>query len=365
MNDQEIDALIAAAAAVSDEHVASLPLGALATDLREHIMTTTESIPLDDLVEHEPAFGHQQHGGSRALRLIMAAAVIALIAGVFAFNTNGEEDKAYAAELVAFAEGSPRLLLRAEDWQVTLVNEINAERGEMRFGLNGTVFGGPSSPGGENTLEVSWRPAGAPDPFQGDVQVDDVSIAGHQARLFKSSGSDTMTAHWLQNGLSVEVRADRITEADYRTLVEAIEAVDVNTWLDALPESFIRPEARADTVTDLRQGIPEPAALADFAWDGIGVTDRDALGVYVTGTIACGWIEQFEAATATGDDAAGQEARAALAGAHEWPALKEMDQAGFPEVLWRITDEIVETGVVGPAGGADTEGYVNSLCLPR
>lgn len=48
MNDQEIDTLIAAAA-VSEEQVASLPLGGLVTELREHTMTTTDRSPLEEL----------------------------------------------------------------------------------------------------------------------------------------------------------------------------------------------------------------------------------------------------------------------------------------------------------------------------
>lgn len=369
MNDQEIDALIAAAA-VSEEQVASLPLGGLVAELREHTMTTTDRSPLEEQTAPIPSPRLRQRRVSRPRRLAFAAAAIAVTGGVILANIDGPATTAYAAELIAFAEGSPRLLARADGWQVTQVNEFNAERGEMRFGLNGAVFGGPLTPGGENTLELSWKPADTTDNHLADPEnhdrLDDITVVGYRAQLFKTRGIDTFTARWLQGELAVELRADRTSEVDYRALVETIEAVDVDTWLDALPESFVRPDGRADTIAELRRGIPMPAGFDESVWENIGVTDRRTLGAHVTGTIACAWIEQYEAADTTGDVAAKQDATAALASTHDWPALREMaSESGFPEVLWDIADRIVNTGVVGPRGGPDTEGYVNALCLPR
>jgi hypothetical protein len=363
VNDQEIDALIAAAA-VSDEQVASLPLGGLVTELREHTMMNTRS-PLEEQTIR-PLRPHRRRVFAPR-RFALAAAAIAVAVGVITVNTNGPTRTPYTPELIAFAEGSPRLLLRADGWQITQVNEFNARQGEMRFGLNGAVFGGPLSPGGENTLELSWKPAPADgsEDFGNHDRFEDVTIAGYQAELFKTRGVDTFTARWLQGERAVELRADRTSEADYRTLVAAIEAVDVDTWLDALPASFVRPGDRNVVISELRSGIPTPAGFDESVWDNVGVTDRDALASHVTGTIACAWIEQYQAADSTGDAAAKREAAAALAAAHDWPALREMEDKGFAQVLWSISDRIVNTGVVGPRGGPDTEGYVNALCLPR
>lgn len=366
MNDQEINVLIAAAA-VSDEQVASLPLGGLVTELREHTMTTATRSPLEE--QTTPIRHPRPHRRrvSALRRFALAAAAIAVAVGAMTVDTNDPTTTPYTPELIAFAEASPRLLLRTDGWQITQVDEFNARHGEMRFGLNGAVFGGPLSPGGENTLELSWKPAlvDGPDDFRDHDRLNDVTIAGYQAQLFKTPGVDTFTARWLQGELEVQVRGDRTSEADYRTLVAAIEAVDVDTWLDALPASFVRPGDRDVVIGELRSGIPTPAGFDESVWDNVGVTDRDALASHVTGTIACAWIEQYQAADSAGDAAAKSEAIAALAGAHDWPALREMEDEGFAQVLWRISDRIVNTGVVGPRGGPDTEGYVNALCLPR
>lgn len=370
MNDQEIDALIAAAA-VSEEQVASLPLGGLVAELREHTMTTTDRSPLEEQTAPIPSPRLRQRRVSRPRRLAFAAAAIAVTGGavavgVMTVTTGGPTTTAYAAELIAFAEGSPRLLLRTDGWQITQVNEFNAERGEMRFGLNGAVFGERNN-GGENTLELTWKPADTTDladPENHD-RLDDITVVGYRAQLFKTRGIDTFTARWIQGELAVELRADRTSEVDYRALVETIEAVDVDTWLDALPESLVRPDGRAATIAELRRGIPMPAGFDESVWENIGVTDRRTLGAHVTGTIACAWIEQYEAADTTGDVAAKQNATAALASTHDWPALREMaSESGFPEALWYYADRIVNTGVVGPRGGPNIEGYLN-LCLPR
>lgn len=365
MNDQEIDALIAAAA-VSDEQVASLPLGGLVTELREHTMTTTTRSPLEELTTPiQPSRPHRRRV-SAPRRFALAAAAIAVVVGVMTVNTDGPTTTPHTLELIAFAERSPRLLLRTDGWQITQVNEFNARQGEMRFGLNGAVFGGHGN-GGENTLELSWKPALAdgPDHFRDHDRLDDVTIAGYQAQLFKTPGVDTFTARWLQGELAVELRGDRTSEADYRALVAAIEPVDVDTWLDALPASFVRPGDREVVISELRSGIPTPARFDESVWDNVGVTDHYALAAHITGTIACAWIEQYQTADSTGDVAAKSEATAALAAAHDWPALRAMEDKGFAQVLWGISDRIVNTGDVGPRGGPDTEGYVNALCLPR
>lgn len=381
MNDQEIDALLAATA-VRDDHIASLPLGGLVTELRERTMTITDPVSTEERVTPIPLEPIRRR---RILpRLALAAAAFAVVAGVVAANTGGSDIPGgpgattdgqmalpYSAELVAFAESSPRLLLRADGWQVTRVEEPEEDGGwgEMRFGLHGAVFGGPGSPGGENTLELTWRPVGtAEDPVadpENFEQLGDVTVAGQPVGLFRSRGVDTYRARWLQGDLAVELRGDRITEAAFRDLVMTIEAVDVNTWLAAFPESFLRPDEHAAAIAELRIGIPAPAGFDASVWDGVGVTDRTALGARVTGAIACAWIEQYEAGVTAGDAAVEQEARDALAGSRDWPALREMaGESHFPMVLWEIADRIVSTGVVGPRGGPDVEGYANTLCLP-
>ena len=110
MNDEELDALIASAA-LTEEQVASLPIGGLSTQLRERTIMTT----------HWPSVGDPTIPAAAPLRrprlaLRAAAAAVLLAAGgaVFASTSHDPTTSAYGAESVAFAKSTPRLLVRAE-----------------------------------------------------------------------------------------------------------------------------------------------------------------------------------------------------------------------------------------------------------
>ncbi len=56
----------------------------------------------------------------------------------------------------------------------------------------------------------------------------------------------------------LEIRADVGSEQAYRDLIAKLHAVDVNTWLDALPDSFVLPSERSAVVDEMLADIPVP-----------------------------------------------------------------------------------------------------------
>src|SRR5690606_10931178 len=142
---------------------------------------------------------------------------------------------------------------------------------------------------------------------------------------------------------SVELNTEMSVD-DFLAVAGTIEAVDVDTWLSAMPASVVHASQRAAVVDEMLADIPVPSGfdagsveLADVA-----VTDRYQLGAHVTGQVACAWFAQWAEATRTGDAAAAAEAVDAMAGSRDWDILREMaGQGDWPVAVWEYADELV------------------------
>lgn len=322
MKDRELDRMVARVNPYPEPTVAELPTDGAEEDLLEEIMTVTTSPP---------------RRNRRRLVLLVAAAVAALaLAGGLLLPGAGPAGPAYAAEVIAVAEANQRLLLDSPDWQVADVNAFTTAAGEMRF-TNGT-----------SELMVHWRPAPHYRTYltdrsaAGNTSVP-IELLGQRGTMFRYRRTTDFTTLLPPKGPNfLEIRADVGSEQAYRALIAKLHAVDVNTWLDALPDSVVRPSERSAVVDEMLADVPVPPGFDRDELDEDTATNRYQVGARVSGAITCAWIDRWIEAKRTGDTAGLRAAVEALKSARSWKILQEIkDQGGFSEILWGIADSVV------------------------
>jgi hypothetical protein len=127
-----------------------------------------------------------------------------------------------------------------------------------------------------------------------------------------------------QGSVFVEVRGRLGSKPAYDEILHSLRAVDVETWLEAMPASTVRPEARSEAVDQLLQGMPLPPGFDSAALKGEGsIAAQSTLAVKVGNAIACGWVESWIAARAAGDEAAAERAVEVMSSSDEWPLVRE------------------------------------------
>lgn len=339
MTDTTIDTLVAGA----DPCAGVLPQDALTpgeTALRDAITADPPASAVDRRVPRRRLL-------RRALAVGLVGATALGIGAVIGIDRVGDgASPAWSAQAVDLAERSPRLLLD-DGWTVTRVDESDTRQGEMTFTR------------GRLTYELHWRAASLHQGYLDDradpgstERVGTVSVLGHEATVFRYRRSQDFTALWLQDGHSLEMRGVTPGGAQgFRDLLGRLRAVDVDTWLGAMPPSSVRPSARAAAVDAMLEGIPVPPGLDVGALRSADlVVDGYQLGAHVSGTVACAWIGRWVDARAAGDTAAARAATAAMATSHRWPVLRGMQAEGdYPAVLWELADAMATDADV-PAG---------------
>jgi len=308
-----------------------------------------------------------RHGsllGPIARRVAAVGVAAAIVFGVTTFGDPAEGPArgggaAWSAELVSFAEASPRLLITQEGWAVTRADERTRDEGEMTF-VNG-----------DDRLDLNWRPRDTHDQYLQDRQHEaaqswDISIDAKEGLLMQydhtSPGVLSLTAMWLGEQHSLELRGDSFDSVDeYRAVAATLQTVDVDTWLSAMPDSVIKPNGRAVAVDEMLKDIPVPDSVdvAELKSRGV-VSDRYQLGAQVTGAVACGWIDQWVEAKAASDQEQEQQAVNAMRGSHDWAILLEMEKQGeWSEVLWQYADGMVADNSAVFADDTATDGSIS------
>ncbi len=272
--------------------------------------------------------------GAVARRTLALAVVGALVIGITTIATPDrpapEEDTIWAAELVSFAEGSPRLLLGAQSWSVIAAQEITEDTGEMMFATSPDAVLAGAGPG-EYWMSLNWYPSKMHDSYvqdrrRGADATWKITIDGHQAVVFQHDGTAplgvTFYAIWVDGIHSLELRTDVISTADqFNEIALTAKAVDVDTWLSAMPASVVEPEERGDAVDRILADIPVPSNV-DVEAIKNRATVSNGMNYEVTTAVLCGWVQQWIDARKASDEASLRQAVNALAGSREWAAMK-------------------------------------------
>lgn len=280
--------------------------------------------------------------------MVLAAAAVALVAasvaGVLPFSSGDDSRKpAYAAGVLAVAESNERLLLR--DWTISGSDGFEVEVGELMFS------------DGTHMAQLRWGPASdykaylADRSIPGEMEsIGEVTLLGRRGHMFRYRGSEEYTTIVEPEGRHhFEFRAAVGSEQAYRDLLDKLYAVDVDTWLAAIPDAVLSPEARAATLDEVLVGVPLPPGVDEESLEGwtIGTT-RYQMAAKVTGVVVCGWYEQWLAAMDNGDESAAAEAVAAVSSSRQWAILNELaDQGDHSELVWSIADAMVNPAASG------------------
>jgi hypothetical protein len=277
-------------------------------------------------------------------------------------STPGAPARAWAAELVRFAEASPLVLIDVPDWKVDYADESSADEGEMRF-LHGDQPAPPASklvvtegrPIPQAVIEdarrhaaLNWRPGpiGEWKRDRGhDAAVNTTApVLGTTAEVFEYRAAGQfkripdyhdITALWKDGERVMEFRWAAPSMAAFKALLADLRRVDTDTWLWAMPPSVVKTADRGSAVTAMLRGIPLPPGFDEASIPGADLSkDRYQLGATVAGTVACTWLRIWSQARRAGDTAIVERAIAAMATAKRWPVLREMSKSGaYPEVL--------------------------------
>ncbi len=309
---------------LTDDAVAQLPLRAARDELLEEIMSTPV---VETGAGVEPA--GRQH---RWLAPLAAAAAVAALVAVPTWLLSGPEQ---AREAQPAAAAGNWLVLDIPGWTVEHVS-ISGGESEVSFVRNG------------QEVEINLRDAGARASYVEDRQhiehpdVDPgtpVVLAGDPALMWAYGRDDHTAIGPVRGDLYAEVRGTGMRRQAYEQLLGRLTWTDREGFERLLPGSFVTSGEADATIADILVGIPlAPGAEVPTSRE----SDPYQLGADVAGQVVCGWIAEFERASAAGDQQAAQVAQATLRTSHHWQFLQDMDAEGdYPEVVWEISDEVV------------------------
>ncbi|HEX3040551.1 MAG TPA: hypothetical protein VHP56_00470 [Solirubrobacterales bacterium] len=283
--------------------------------------TPSQPVPVGDRV----ALSGGTAPGRRRLALGLAAvAMLAalLVAGGWLRDGGSGGHPEFAAAAIRVAEANPRLLVTAPGWRIVRADEFETDSGELTFS------------DGSHRFDVHWYPAKLYGSYlrdRADVSAPERgTLLGQTATTVYYGREEYATMLSPQGSVFIEVRGRLGSRSAYDEILHSLRAVDVDTWLEAMPPSTVRPEARSQAVDRLLQGMPLPPGFSAATLKGEdSIADRSTLAVEVGNAIACGWVESWIAARAAGEEAAAQRAVEALSSSDGWPLVREAEVPWF------------------------------------
>lgn len=291
------------------------------------------------------------------------------------------------AEDLALVAQLPTLAPSGSEWAITYFNASSVEEGDMSISAVG-----PSAGDDPARLDLWWAPADHHDEWVADAESafgpgQAATVAGQPATVFEASatadpgveggpggdvgatglpddGSDPSFSAFLVVGdHAVTVTGRFPSRQELDAALATLELVPPETWVTLVPA--VLPSQRPAVVDGMLADIPLPPGFDPEAVRAPtpAVPGPYHVGADVTGAVACGWIDSWVAARAAGDSAAAQAAVDAMATAHDWDVLADMEAQGdWPGVLLEYADALPTDGPV--SGGRPltvTESYANAL----
>lgn len=362
LTDDRLDALVASTTPYDEISVARLPLERDGADLLARITAdpsagSSRGAPgLTHLPARAARPAPSRRRAGRWLGATAAAAVVVLGTFVATAQFDREGNTAWSAEMVAFAESTPRVLPTG-DWQVERVYD-GEDSGEMDL-----------TDGEDRLITLNWYPADRFDEYVADRardgrRVDGVEVLGSAVVAFENR---SFYALWVQGDRAIELRTYDEDEAAFRELAAGLREVGVDEWLEALPAGTVAPGERAGVIDEMARGIPLPPGFdLGPVRDAERAGSRYSLGAELTTAIACGWGEAWTSATEAGDAAAVERANAAMATSHDWPILHELhDESGIDDA-WVLADAM-PVGTLVSGGGLEitVQELIGEMCVAQ
>jgi hypothetical protein len=284
-----------------------------------------------------------------ALGAAAATVLAALLLATGWLGGSGGGRPEFAAAAIRVAKANPRLLVTSPGWKVVRADQFQPDEGEVTFG------------DGEHRLDMRWYPAQAYGMYLRDrAQVSPVArgaLLGQRSTTVEYAQGEYATMLAPQGSVFVEVRARLGTRAAYEEVLQSLRQVDVETWLEAMPPSVVRPAARSALVERMLRGTSVPPGFDPSALeDENSISRRSTLGVAVANEVACGWVESWIRARRDGNAAAARAAVEAMASSSHWPVVRQTKSPWFGN--YRIVVRQLRAGHLdrGPAGYEESGG---------
>lgn len=337
MIDEDLDALIAAAASITDDQLAEISTSKEAIEFRESIMRVSTRTGTESPI----IVARRRWWRAPALVAIAVNALLLVVAGVAVwYATSVGSGSAWGAPILDFARSSPLLLVDEHGWVVTRADERSDGEGEMTFSNGGDL------------ANLHWRAGSYQDWFAdraaGALMIKQRTVLGRPAHIVQHDQGNDFTALWPDLDKTIEFRMTTTDLVRFEQLVDSLTQVDIETWLSAMPPSVIQAFQRSSTVDEILSGVALPAGFDPSAIKAdTKISDRYQLGAQVVSQVVCAWIRQWVTATRDGDQPAAQRAVDALAGSRNWPILQAMStEGGLPRVVWRYADGLAAGGIL-------------------
>jgi hypothetical protein len=376
MNRRETREALAAANPVPVDKAAGEPVAATEQALIDSILHEDREIT----GLSRPRLRRSGHRVPRLAIGLGAASVLAL-AAVFVLSNSDGAPKAgpqsvYADPLVHLAESTPLVLIGESGWHVEGLQPSSGDEGEMQFYRGDSrppdqmpnpehLEGGAPLPASirQRRAELDWYgpiEASARERSEGVPSLNTVEkvfrfrvedransaevrttapVLGTTAQVFQYEGGypgdREITSLWTEGGRVLEFRSSVPDLATFKRRLASLEKVDTTTWLDAMPASVVKSADQPQAMRDILSGIDLPPGFtaADVPDEGL-TTDHYQLGALTVSSIACTWFSRWATGRLEGNKAQIKESVDAMAGAKNWPILREMSKEGaYPQVV--------------------------------
>lgn len=255
--------------------------------------------------------------------ILMGAVVAIAIVLIPGGSSEGGTESAYAAEAIKIAEANRRLLVDQPGWRIEFAHFESPTYGEVEFGDEMGLEGGG------DYLQTAWYPSKE---LESRTRSDGaaVEIAGEDGFFYRVGDDEFNAVLPPLHGAFMLISGSASSGSEFRNRLESMISVDVDTWLQAMPQSVVLPRDQHSAIDELLRGVPLPPGfdLAAIASKGLP-EDEFQLKAYVLRGVYCGWLDRWWSAEQAGDDAVAQAAVAELLNAENWPAIAE-DAAKSP-----------------------------------
>jgi hypothetical protein len=374
MSDEELDALVASASLARPRDIAALVRAVSVGDLTKEVLSMVESTPLEvagesrtgagpsgpspvpsvlDVASLDGPSNSTGPGRRRRHRVLAVAASAVLVTGAVVgsrqiSDSGGTPVQAGAGssadfELPPRPPGAPTgtavpILVDLPGWHVDSLTQFAIDRGQVGF------------TDGQRKLLVRWVPASMYEEYLGhqagapwDVQADVPVPGGGTARAVGAPGDPSAGVPkdwwstqvlWLLGDTTVEAIGEFASFEEFRTVVAGLRLVDVDTWLAALPPSFIRDDDDPATIDQELAGVPRPPAFRPSS-AATGLAQDPYTAVFdLFGSLACGWIDVWFNSLEADDRITAQHAVDVLAMSKDWASLQAVvGQGAFPSMF--------------------------------
>lgn len=201
---------------------------------------------------------------------------------------------------------------------------------------------------GKLTLEITWFAAGEYAARRaGDgtpVEYQPGSIAGLPGDIFTIAPKNFAIMLKPHGDYFLELQTGGpFTMASFKDLLKHLKQVSLKTWLAAMPGGNVTPEQAQQKLATALAGVPLPPEITTASFANVAVNDDQyEYDAEVMTVVGCGWIAEYERATATHRTAEQQRAVDAMTGSRHWKVFTSLGGAGgaYPQVFWQIADDM-------------------------